>query len=161
MADNAIAWFTWWLALAGFYLLLASKVAWPELVVGAAAASLAATAALAMRTAGKLRYQFRVRWLAKLASVGRQAFSDSVTVAAAIGWRLTGRSRGQGRFRTVVIEAGDDDPSAALRRALLIAGISVTPNSFLIAIDAATNRALVHQLVPSSGRLLGEVRQQR
>ena len=52
---KAFRWSTWWLALTGFYFLLASKLAWSEFVVGAIAASLAATAAVATQAAGTTR----------------------------------------------------------------------------------------------------------
>ena len=40
--------------------------------------------------------------------------------------------------------------------AVVVAGISISPNTFVIAIDPGRRRMLVHQLVPSGERLLGE-----
>jgi hypothetical protein len=51
-----------------------------------------------------------------------------------------------------------DDPEDAARRALLVAGLSVTPNSVVVGVDADRDEVLVHQLVPDAAGLLRDVR---
>jgi hypothetical protein len=63
--------------------------------------------------------------------------------------RALGRARVAGEFRAVPFdpEFGRQPGEAAARRAAVIAGVSVTPNSVVMAVDGGQERLLIHQLV--------------
>ncbi len=143
-----LAFLGWWAGLFLFYLLLAAKCTTAEEGAGALAGAVGATAVLATRTAGRRHFRPRLRWLRHLAHLPWRVLADCGIVAAALGRRLIG-SDVAGSFHTVPFAAGGDDPEAAARRALVTAGVSLAPNTYVVAIDRERGELLVHQLVPS------------
>lgn len=143
------SWVGWWVALLGVYMLFASKLAWAEAVVGAAAAALGATAAVVTARAGGLHFRPRAGWLPLLGRVPGRVLADCGVVALALWRRLVLRQAVEGVFRTVPFDPGGDDAVSAARRALVTAGISVSPNTYVVAIDRRRGLLLVHQLVAS------------
>jgi hypothetical protein len=137
----------WWFALFGLYLLMASQLNWAEAAVGAVAASLGTTAALVTASAGKLRFQPRARWLAVLGRLPMRVLTDCVTVGGELWRRLTHRDPVEGAFRVIEFDPGRNGPVSAARRAMIVAGASLAPNSYVVAVDRKRGVLLLHQLV--------------
>jgi hypothetical protein len=54
-------------------------------------------------------------------------------------------------FRELPVRYGDDTAAGKTRRALLVGGTSVAPNSFVLGIDAEEDVMIIHQLVVNQG----------
>jgi multisubunit Na+/H+ antiporter MnhE subunit len=144
------SWLGWWAALLGLYLLLAAKLTGEEILVGVGAAALAATAATVTVKAGNLRFQPRLSWLRRFARLPGLVLADCGIMAAVLWRHIVQRRTVEGVFRTVPFDAGGDDAVSAARRALVTAGISLAPNTYLVDMDRERGILLVHQLVPSA-----------
>lgn len=142
-------WFVWWIVLVGYYLLLVGKATWGEARAGVVGAAIAATAATVTTQRGELRFQVRLRWAVHLLRLPWRVLADTGIVMAALGRRLVLRRAVHGTFRAVPFDPGSDDPTSAARRALVTAGVSLAPNTYVIAIDRDAGLLLVHQLVRS------------
>lgn len=142
--------FMWWAVLFGFYLLLAAKQAVAEAVAGVAIAALGAAAATSTAGAGKLRFRARLPWLAQVARLPGRILADCGIVAVALWRRLVGRHVVSGEFRIVPFDPGGDDAESAARRALVTLGVTLAPNTYVVAVDRERGVLLLHQLVPSA-----------
>lgn len=150
LVKTAVSWCAWWAGFFGLYLLLACKLGWDELVVGAAAAAtLGATAATVVAQAGDLHYRPRPGWLRLVLRLPWQILRDCGVVALALWKRVTRQSVG-GVFRTIPFDAGGDDSVSAARRALVTACVSIAPNTYVVGIDRQRGILLVHQMIRSS-----------
>ena len=120
-------WLGWWGVLFAIYLLLAAKLTAPEIVVGAAAAALAATGTTVAAHAGQLHFRPRLSWLRLLGHVVWRVVADSGIVGLAL-WRQIVRGQSvEGAFRIVPFDGGGADAVSAARRALVTAGASLAP----------------------------------
>lgn len=133
-----------WAGLFILYEVPAGSPSWPEAIAGGLA-SLAATAAVL--ASGRPEYLGRMRWswwwllLRRLPSqVIRDLFQ--VLRASVVPSRLVGR------FRSVAFDPGGDDVVSGSRRALVVFGASVAPNTYVVAIHRERNALLTHQFVP-------------
>lgn len=140
----------WWLALFVLYLLLAGKAEGEEALAGLVLAVPAAVAMIAVREAGRLHYRPRWRWLGKLGRLPGKVVKDCAIVAAALWRALVRREKVEGVFRTIPFDPGGEDAESAARRALVVAGVCVAPNTFVVALEEERGLILVHQLVPSA-----------
>lgn len=140
------------------WLLLTSTFRGAELVTGAIAAVLTATAVEAVRERGRFVFRPRLRWVRRAVGIPVRVVVETWQVTLVLVRHATGRSRVRGRFVAVPFPHGaNDDPEAAARRALATAALSVAPNTIVVGIDAATDELLAHQLVPDRARLEREV----
>ena len=139
--------FVWWLALTGIYCLLVSPLTIAEIAAGFAAALVATFALTIVRLETHARFPWKIAWLKPLAKVPPNVLRDCGIVLAAICERpfLT---RGPGRFGEREFKPGNHQALSQTRRALVMAAISMAPNSFVVALDRAGRRLLVHELVP-------------
>lgn len=144
----AAVWFANGLALFGLYMLFVAKWSWEEAIAGAAVAASGATAASAVFWASGARYWPRLSWLKPLLAVPPRVLADCGVVGLAIWRQISGRPVA-GRFRIVPFDPGEDDAASAARRALVTASVSISPNTYVVAIDRERRLLLVHQLVPS------------
>lgn len=134
------AWALRWVALFGLWLILAGTVSGPELLAGAIAA-----------VAGT------VLWAAVLPPLGprrpvvrfwrlpARALADAWVVTRMVMRRLAGRPVDSG-LRLVQFDPGEGDMAGAARRAIAVAAVSVTANSYVIDIDTERGALLLHQL---------------
>jgi hypothetical protein len=129
----------WWVVLAALWLLLVDNTKLPELVAGAVAAALAATAATAVEERHPLRLAPRPSWLLGALRVLPRLPIDCVALTVALV-----RRRG-GSFRAIRFRSGGGDPESVARRAFAEALDSLGPNSYVVGID--DDVMLVHQLV--------------
>ncbi len=142
-------WLSWWVVLVGYYFLLIGKASWPETLAAGVGAAIAATAVVVTQRSGALRFRVRVRWAVHFLQLPWRVLADTGIVLAALVRRLVLRRSVHGVFRAIPFAGGGDDPASAARRALVIAGASLAPNTYVIAIDRDAELLLVHQLVPS------------
>ncbi len=144
-------WLGWWVALAGLWLALDYTVAVPEVIAGAVAAALGASASTAVRAQRQVGSRFRTRWLGLAWRPFAQIAPDTWLLATVLWQRLVvGREVG-GSFRAVAFRASDKDRSGPARRALAEGFGSVAPNTYVIGIDHEHDLMLVHQLVATPG----------
>lgn len=140
----------WWLAFFPLYLMLAGSVDWQEMIAGVVLSAIAALAVTVTRRAASLHFQPRLGWLRHFRHLPGRLLTECFIVAAALARALLRREKVEGVFRTIPFDPGGENPESAARRALVIAGACLTPNSFVVAIDAERGQLLLHQLVPSA-----------
>ncbi|CAN5743898.1 hypothetical protein BH18ACT15_BH18ACT15_04770 [soil metagenome] len=139
---RAAPWLLWWTGAFCFYLLLVWKISLAEVLVGGAAAALAAGVAEAARRAGMAHLSVDVRWPARARRLPRGVVADTILLGVTLWRHLTGRRTGPGEFRVASLASGSDDARSAARRALLVAGLTVTPNTIVVAFDADEDHML-------------------
>ncbi len=137
-----------WAFLFALYCLLVGKLAPSEILTGGFVAGIAAIAAAAVREQSEIHYATKWSWLAHFARLPVKVLCDCFVVLAAV-CRRPFLARGSGRSAEFEFNPGNDHPESKARRALVTAGVSLAPNSFVIGIDRENHRLLVHELVPA------------
>jgi len=137
----------WWLAMFVAWVALVDTIAFPELVLGAAAAGVAAAIAFAVHRRGYIAFRPRARWLLRVPRLAWTVLADCVLLGGALWRRIVRREAIAGRTIRVPFDYGNDDGRDGARRALVNLSVSLTPNSFVIDIDPEAHSLLVHQLV--------------
>ena len=150
-ARRAGAWLTWWVLLMSFWVILDDSIATDELLAGAGAAALAAFLAELATYQAAARVRIRARWLARVFGLPGQVAGDTLIVFGALWRRLAHGEEPPSGFRVVPVRYGDDSAEGRTRRALLVGGKSIAPNSFALGIDSGTNTMVIHQLVVNEG----------
>ena len=148
---RAGAWLTWWVLLMSFWVILDDSIATDELLAGAGAAALAAFLAELATYQAAARVRVRARWLARVFGLPGQVAGDTLIVFGALWRRLAHGEEPPSGFRVVPVRYGDDSAEGRTRRALLVGGKSIAPNSFALGIDSGTNTMVIHQLVVNEG----------
>lgn len=146
------AWIAWFVLLNLVWFLLIDGFVIAEQILGLAASAVAATAAVAL---GRQRiFQFRPRWEWVLPAwkLPWQTVVESGWVLGELFRQLAGGTAKRGSFRQVPVTLPDDESMAATKRALLTAGLSFPPNSYVLEIDPEGKEMLVHQLINPEGR---------
>ena len=130
-----------------FWLLLISQVSTTEIIVGALAAAVSATGAFLVAARDGVSFRVTADHLrAMLERLPASLARDTGWVLLAMGQRLLGRHV-RGRMVELPFDYGrSDDAREEARRALVIAGVSLTPNS--IAIWLRRDVLVVHRLLP-------------
>ena len=149
---RVVGWLSWFAVLNLLWLLLISAWVPEEEMLGLLAAALAATAAEAVREQPMAGFRIRARWLWRAGVLPWRALRESGLVLSALARQLTGRGVARGSFRLVPVTLPADPREQATRRALLTAGESFSPNSYVLTIDTRKRVLLKHELVPEDGR---------
>lgn len=152
LARRAGVWLLWWLLLTSFWLIVDDSTAPDEVMAGAAAAVLGATLAELVTYQAGTRLRLRVRWLVLALGLPGQVLKDTGIVFAALWRRLAHGEQPPSGFREIPVRYGSDTVEGRARRALLVGGRSVAPNSFALGLDAEREVMVVHQLVVNEGR---------
>ena len=97
------------------------------------------------------RVRIRARWLARAIELPGQVAGDTVIVFAALWRRLAHGADPPSGFRRLPVRYGDDTAEGRTRRALLIGGKSIAPNTIAAGIDKDTDTMVIHQLVVNDG----------
>jgi multisubunit Na+/H+ antiporter MnhE subunit len=150
-ARRAGAWLTWWVLLMSFWVILDDSIATDELLAGAGAAALAAFLAELVTHQAAARVRIRARWLAQVIELPGQVAVDTVIVFGALWRRLVHGEEPPSGFRRLPARYGDDTAEGRTRRALLIYGKSIAPNSIAAGLDQDTDTMVIHQLVVHEG----------
>jgi multisubunit Na+/H+ antiporter MnhE subunit len=151
LARRAVTWLAWWAGLMAFWVVLDYSVATDELLAGAGAAAIGAFLAELVTYQAATRLRIRVSWAARALRLPGQVARDTMIVFAALGRRLARGAEPASGFRELPVRYGDGTAAGKTRRALLIAGGSVAPNSFVLGIDPDRDVMVVHQLVVTGG----------
>lgn len=149
-----VAWSLAWVAAGAFYLLLIDTTDLPELLVGAGAAATAATATELVRERGLLGEGFAPGWLLRLFRPLLSVPRDVVWLCLLALRQIVAREEHVGRFRTLRFapHAAESPARASGRRATAQVTGSLSPNTFVIAIDEQRRLILAHQLRATPGR---------
>jgi multisubunit Na+/H+ antiporter MnhE subunit len=141
-------WLAWWVALALVWLLLVDTLEVDELVVGAAAAAIAATVATAVHRRGYIRFRPKAAWLLETPHLIVGVVVDCGLLAHALWRRVVRREPIEGVTLRVPFHHGGDTGHDGARRALVNFAVSLTPNSYVVDIDPEGDSLLVHNLIP-------------
>ena len=120
---------------------------WP----GRAAAAIGAFLAELAGHQAAIRLRVRAAWLVPAVRLPAEVARDTVIVFAALWRRLARGEEPSSGFRELPVRYGGDTAAAVTRRALLVGGRSLAPNSFVVGIDAGRDVMLIHQLVVNQG----------
>jgi multisubunit Na+/H+ antiporter MnhE subunit len=150
-ARRAGSWFTWWVLMMSFWVMLDDSIATDELLAGAGAAAIAALLAEVVTYQAASRFRMRIAWLGPALRLPGEVARDMVIVYAALWRRLAHGQQPASAFTEVPARFGDDSPEGVTRRMLLIGGRSLAPNTFVLGIDPEREVMVVHQLVARPG----------
>jgi hypothetical protein len=149
---RAAAWSTGWVFAGALYLLLIDTTSLPELIVGAGAATIAATGfelAREQQTAGGLN--MRLRWLRAVHRPLLKVPSDVATVSLMALRQLIRPKPVNGTFRAVQFRSSSEEDVEVGRRALAESLGSFAPNTIIIGVDVEEELILGHQLRKTGG----------
>jgi multisubunit Na+/H+ antiporter MnhE subunit len=151
VARRAGSWLVWWTLMMSFWIMLDDSIATDELLAGAGAAALAALLAEVVSYQAATRFRMRIEWLVPALRLPGQVVADMVVVYRALWRRLAHGEQPPSAILELPARFGDDSAEGLTRRVLLIGGTSVAPNTFVLGLDADSDRMVVHRLVAGSG----------
>jgi hypothetical protein len=129
-------------------MLLVYETETAEMVAGAVAAALAATAVEAVRSRGEVPFAPRLHWVPALWRLPRAVAVDCWLLTRALWRRLAHGMPLEGQFRVIHFHnCAGDDPDSQARRALAKWLGGVSPNSYVIGFEERHDAVLVRQLV--------------
>jgi multisubunit Na+/H+ antiporter MnhE subunit len=140
-------WLAWWVPLMSLWVALDDSLATDELLAGAGAAAIAALLAEMACHQAALLFRFRLAWLLPALRLPGQVALDTMTVYHALWRKLAHGEDPRGGFTEEQVRPGRNDSEGTLRRALIIGGRSLAPNTFVLGIDAERDVMVVHRLV--------------
>lgn len=143
---RALVWVTGWVLAAAFYWLLIDTTDLPELIVGAAAAVIAATGFVLGREQYLVIETVRLRWLRRLARPLLKVPGDTLAVSVVALRQLTRPRSVRGEFRAARFHCGESEALQTGRAALVESAGSFAPNTIVIGIDRERELILGHQL---------------
>jgi multisubunit Na+/H+ antiporter MnhE subunit len=143
------AWLIVWGACFALWVLLTSTVDRTELLTGAVAAAIAASAFEVMREHGAPRARPRWSWLKPAPLIPLLVVRDTLTVFTELVRQLRGGRRRPGRLHAVALPDIGDDAERKARHLFVTIGVSLSPNTYVIGFEPDRNEMLVHQLVPT------------
>jgi multisubunit Na+/H+ antiporter MnhE subunit len=142
---RATTWLVWWILMMALWVMLDDSIQFDELLAGAGAAAIAASAAELAAYQASVRYRPRLGWrmAAEIVRLPAEVARDTLIVFGALARMLvTGRAP-EGGYAEV--PAGGPDGEAG---GVLLTGIrSLAPNTFVVGVDAERDVLLVHRLV--------------
>ena len=151
LARRVGAWLTWWVLLMSFWVILDNSIATDELLAGAGAAAIGAFLGELVTYQAATRLRMRIEWAAQALRIPKEVARDTGIVFAALYRRLTRGEEPASGFRELPVRYGDNTAAGKSRRALLVSGTSVAPNSFVLGIDQDRDVMIIHQLVVNQG----------
>jgi hypothetical protein len=138
----------WWLALAGWWILLVGTNAGLEEIAGACAATLGTAFAVVLRRRQLLRFRFEAVWLAKALQAPWKIVQELAFVAWALALHVARARPVSSAYRAIPFPAGRADAVSAGRRAVATLADSLSPNTLPLDVDPERNIALRHELDP-------------
>ena len=151
-AELTRAWLICWALCAGLWLLLDDTMALPELVDGAIAAAIGATAGTLVRARSHVQFAAQPGWARHWWRPLVHLVSDLPELTRALAAALAGGDRAPGRVRTIGFCVRTDDRARAAQVALASIAGSVAPSTVIIAVDEAGGQLIFHELTPAEGR---------
>src|SRR5947199_7667736 len=129
------AWLAVWGACFALWLLLTSTVDHTELLTGAGAAAIAATAFEVIREHGAPRARPRWWWLKPAPIIPLLVARDTVVVFAELARQLRGGRPRQARLHAVPIPDAGDRAERNARHLFVTIGVSLSPNTYVIGFE--------------------------
>jgi hypothetical protein len=152
MLRIARTWLLWFGALNLLWLVFISAWVLEEEALGLLASGVAATAAAAVAEQRLLEFRPRPAWLLEALKLPLRSVRESLAVLGGLAGQVRHPGRRRGRFRVVRVTLPRGAGPEATKRALLVAGESFAPDSYVVEIDRRRRLMLVHELTGSRGR---------
>jgi multisubunit Na+/H+ antiporter MnhE subunit len=144
------AWVGWWIVCAALWLALVDRVPSAELVLGAVAATIGATAAVLVRGERETVLRPRLRWLTGVPRPALALLADLWPLAVTlVGRGVLRRADPPGRLVEIRFDARGADPEQAAFRVLTAIAGSVGPNTIVAEVDGDAGVLRAHQLRPT------------
>lgn len=147
LARRVRSWLVWWVLLMVLWVVLDYSVATAELLVGAGVAAAGAFVTELVAEQAASHFRMRLRWLGPVFALLGQVVRDTVIVFGALWRRLAHGEQPPSGFTAVPTAWGDESARGLTRRALLVGGTSVAPNTLVLGIDRDRDVMVVHHLV--------------
>src|SRR5437764_10523152 len=147
VARRVGSWLVWWVLLMTFWVMIDDSISTDELLAGAGAAALAAAFADLVSYQAATRFRMRIEWRVPVLRLPGQVIGDLIIVYRALWRRLVHGEQPPSAFLELPASFGDDTPEGVTRRALLVGGTSIAPNTFVLGIDSERDVMVVHRLV--------------
>jgi multisubunit Na+/H+ antiporter MnhE subunit len=148
------SWLVWWALLMAFWVVLDYSLAAAELLVGAGVAAVGAFVTELVAYQAASHFRMRIKWLVPMFALPGRVVRDTVIVFGALFRRLVHGEEPASGFLAVTKAWGDESAQGLTRRALLVGGSSVAPNTLVLGIDRDRDVMIVHHLVlPRNGEL--------
>jgi multisubunit Na+/H+ antiporter MnhE subunit len=155
LGHHALPWLGWAVLSMALWLAFTTTINKSQAVVGLGTSIIAATAGEIVRARIPVGFRPRLRWFRHAVRLPWSIVKDTATVLAVLANHVTGRKRVRGQWRAVPFPHGSpQDHEAGARRALVTAGVTMTPNTVVVGVDADRDELLVHQLFSAPEDLL-------
>lgn len=145
---HVLPWLAWWLALFWFWFLLVGEWNREEIVAAAIAAALASSLAELAHVRTNLAIRIPARGLAHVLPALGMVFVDFGILAWALLASVVRRRVARGDFVSREIHGGNAVACSVGTRAWNVLLSSYSPNAYVVDLDAANGRVLLHDLVP-------------
>jgi multisubunit Na+/H+ antiporter MnhE subunit len=136
-------WVAFWVVLFPLWLLYEGEWDRSEVVAGAAAAAIGATAAIVAVEVALPRHRFQLALLMRAAKVPWAVVHEFGMISAF----LVRHPRGGGQFQRYELSTRND-PTGRAQCAVITLLAALSPNSYILDIDPATGEVLAHTLKP-------------
>lgn len=133
-------------------MVLDDTVVLPEMVDGAVAAAIGASAATVALARTPVRFAARAAWRRRLGVPLVQFLADLPGLVRVLGRALQGGDRDPGGLRELGFAVESEPDLRAAQIALASVAGSFAPNTIVVAVEEADQVLIVHELVPSSSR---------
>lgn len=147
LARRAGSFLIWWVVLMTFWVWLDDSTGLAELVGGAIFATLGAVLAELVQYQSSTHIRIRVELIPPALALPLQVVRDTAVVFSCLWRRVARGERPPSGFEVVPTRYGGESPEDATRRALLLGGKSLAPNTFALGIDPEREVVVVHRLV--------------
>jgi len=145
------AWLVCWALCAGLWMVLDDTVALPELIDGAVAACIGASAATLVRARSHVQFAAPPGWRRWWRPLVRLVV-DLPLLTRTLARALAGGDRDPGGIRAVEFRVDRDDRARAAQVALACIAGSVAPSTVIIAVDEEGGQLIFHELTPGEHR---------
>ncbi len=141
-----------WLGFSAFYLWLISKTQVEHLVAATLIGLATMLTLLALVSGAGLHFEFKLQWVViLLRRLPAKTLRDAGLLTVKLVRSIAGHRDPNGSLKQIPFAAGGEDPQSRARRALVLTGISVPPNTFAICVQPDRHSVLAHELIPRSG----------
>lgn len=137
-------WAAFWVVLFPLWLLYEGEWNRQDVVAGAAAAAIGATAATVAVELALPRYRFEPGLAVRIARIPWSVVREF----GIITWFLVRNPRGSGQFQRYELSAGRNDPTGRARRAFIALTATYSPNSYVL--EIGDGELVAHTLKPAS-----------